>query len=467
MTLRKTLLAASLGAALSGCASLAPDLPGVSPDIPSHWNDAAKQQDVTSDAQEAFATLQWRDIVQDQQLRDLIDLALENNRDIRSSLLNIVKTKAAYQIQEANQSVQVTGDGSFERGRRGDVAVSESWGVVGSVSYELDLFKRADMLSDAAWQEYVKQVHHYDAARIALISEITSTYLDFIANQRRYQLAVDTWESREASYALSEKRHELGQVSALSLAQERGLVEAASREVAMHGGNVVKSRQALETLVGTRIGDKPLDSEWGSVLRDHAAISSEMPSFVLLMRPDVRAAEASLMAANAQVGAARAALFPSVRLTGQLGSISTEFSDLMGSGTSLWGISPSLHMPIFDGGRLAAQEKVASIEQQQALLAYEQSLRVAFHEVADILTDMTSLERQQEAQANAVAAARESYRLSKVRYEAGRDDYLSLLDAERTLYSAEKDMISLDLAQTKLQIALYKAFGGFALLDKS
>lgn len=458
MKLKYTLLVASMGAILAGCSTLTPDIPQTNPDIPSKWT---TEKNRTSE-KKVVEISQWKKLIRDETLFSLIEKSLENNRDIQIALLNVEKIKTQYQIQDSNRNASVTGTLSANRERIGNNPISENWQAVGAVSYEIDLFSKAENLSKTAWQNYLAESYNYEVAEIALISEVSSTYLDLLANKEWLKISKETLDSRLSSYSLSEKRKELGQVSSLTLAQERGLVETARSDVALYDGTVKQLEQNLRLLVGESIDSYTFNSEWKDVLEDNTKLVSNLSSDVLLSRPDIKASEARLIASNANIGVARASRFPSLSLTGQAGTISSEFSGLMGSNTGLWGISPSLNVPIFNAGRLKAQEQVARIEQEQALANYERNIQVGFQEVAVLLIENEKLNKQHEAQEEAVEAAEDAYNFSKIRYDAGRDDYLSLLDSERTLYATQIRKISLELAQQKVFISLYKALGGIS-----
>lgn len=458
MKLRYTLLVASIGAILTGCSTLTPEIPQATSNIPSKWT---SEENKISD-NKVIEVSQWKKLVKDETLFSLIEKSIENNRDIQVALLNVEKIKTQYQIQDSNRNASVTGTLSANRERIGDNPISESWQAVGAVSYEIDLFSKAENLSKTAWQNYLAESYNYEVAKIALISEVSSTYLDLLANKEWLKISKETLDSRLSSYSLSEKRKELGQVSSLTLAQERGLVENARSDVALYDGTVKQLEQNLRLLVGESIDSYTFNSEWKDVLEDNTKLVSNLSSDVLLSRPDIKASEARLIASNANIGVARASRFPSLSLTGQAGTISSEFSGLMGSNTGLWGISPSLNVPIFNAGRLKAQEQVARIEQEKALANYEKNIQVGFQEVAVLLIENEKLNKQHEAQEEAVEAAEDAYNFSKIRYDAGRDDYLSLLDSERTLYATQIRKISLELAQQKVFISLYKALGGIS-----
>ena len=389
MKLKYTLLVASMGAILAGCSTLTPDIPETKSNIPSNW---AYKESRTS-GNNVIEVGQWRKLIKDETLFSLVKKSLENNRDIQVALLNVEKIKTQYQIQDSNRNASVTGTLSANRERIGDSPISESWQAVGAISYEVDLFNKAENLSKAAWQNYLAESYNYEVAKIALISEISSTYLDLIANKEWLKISKETLASRLSSYALSEKRKELGQVSALTLAQERGLVETAKSDVASYEGTVKQLEQNLRLLVGESIDSYTFNSQWKDILEDHTNLVSNLSSDVLLSRPDIKASEARLVASNANIGVARASRFPSLSLTGQVGTISSEFSSLMGSNTGLWGISPSLNIPIFNAGRLKAQEQVAKIEQEQALASYEKAIQIGFQEVAVLLIENEKLNK--------------------------------------------------------------------------
>lgn len=451
-------LVASMGATLliTGCTNLAPEETSVEKNIPDSWykNNEGESSNSIGSVDE------WRKVIKDENLVRIIEGTLENNKNLKISLLEVEKIKLRYNISESNRSFDIDGVLSASKGERGNQGTTEEWKAVGSVGYEIDIFNKARNLSDAAWQQYLSQGYEFENAKSEIISEVVRTYLDYLAEKKWLELSMNTLEARSKSYQISQKKNELGQVSDLDLAREEGLVEFARREVAKHQGNIDKNYQALNVFLNGNIEEYQLYGDWGEILNDYIEVTKNLSSDVLLNRPDIKAIESEMLSANANIGVARASRFPSIRITGEAGTISPEFSDLMSSGTGVWGISPSINIPIFNAGRLKTEVEIAEIEKEQLLNKYESSIQESFSEVSNIITDYEVLVKQKEAIDREVSAARKAYKLSRIRYDAGRDDYISFLDTERTLYDAEKESISIKLAQQKVLISLYRALGG-------
>lgn len=452
------LLVASMGATLliSGCANLAPDVGEAKPNIPSSWEDGSGEKNNIGNIN------QWRQVIKNENLIRVIEGTLANNRDLKARLIEVDKIKKQYDIAEANRSFDIDGSASTTKGENGNRGKIEESKISVKAGYEIDIFNKAKNMSNSAWQEYMSKEFDFDQAKSEIISAVTQTYIDYLAEEKWLDLSTQTLETRIESYNLSKKKNELGLVSDLTLAKKEGLVEAARREVAKHKNSLKKNYQALNVFVGGNIDDYELEGEWGDILRNYISIARNLSSDVLLNRPDIKSMEAKLLAANANIGVARASRFPSIRITGEAGTISTEFSDLMSSGTGMWGITPSINVPIFNAGRLKKEVEIAELEKERLINKYESSIQKGFQEVANIITDYEMLSSQKEAIDREVKAANKAYDISKIRYDAGRDDYISFLDSERTLYNAQKEKIAIELAQQKVLISLYKGIGGVA-----
>jgi multidrug efflux system outer membrane protein len=343
------------------------------------------------------------------------------------------------------------GAGPLSETYTADLAITE---------FELDLFGRVRNLSEAALQRYFAQEEARRGAQLALGAAVANTYLTLAADQEQLRVARSTLRTREESHTLTEKRYELGAVSALDLSQSRTQVEAARAGVARFAGQVAQSSNALQLLVGAPVPPALLPTSFGASLTGLAPLPAGLPSDVLLRRPDVMAAEHQLRAANADIGAARAAFFPSITLTGATGSVSDELSGLFDAGTRAWAFIPQVTVPIFQGGRLRAGLAAATAGRDIALAQYEGAIQAGFREVADALALTGTLEAQRAAQQATVDAATEADRLSRARYEAGRDSYLVLLEAQRTLYLAQEALVLTQLAEQANRVTLYKALGG-------
>jgi len=461
----RTLGTASIVAAAflaGGCGALEPTLPAAAPAIPSEWPLPANTSTPTAGPAEAAATadIGWRDFFTDAKLEDLIARALDNNRDLRVAVLNVERARAQYRIQRADRVPSLSANATLVR-TGGDAPVTDTYSAnLGITEFELDLFGRVRNLSDAALQRYFAQEEARRSAQLTLIAEVASVYLTLAADQGQLQVAQSTLKTREENYALTRKRYEFGAVSALDLSQARTQVEAARADAARYAGLVAQDTNALNLLVGAPVGAELLPAAFDEPVTGIAALPAGLPSEVLLRRPDVLTAEHVLRAANANIGAARAAFFPSITLTGTYGSVSDELSGLFDAGTGTWSFIPQVKMPIFDGGRLRANLGVATADRDIALAQYEKAIQAGFREVADALALTATLAEQRVAIQATVDAAAEADRLSRARYEAGRDSYLVLLESQRTLYLAQQALIVTRLAEQSNRVTLYKVLGG-------
>jgi multidrug efflux system outer membrane protein len=448
---------------LSGCGILEPRLPEAQPEVPTQWPIPPATVPVAPAALAGAvptADIGWREFFVDPKLQQVIALGLANNRDLRVAVLNVERAQALYRVQRADRVPSVNANGTMTR-TGGDGPLSDAYtATIGITEFELDLFGRVRNLSDAALQRYFAQEETRRSAQLALIAEVATAYLTLAADQEQMRVVQSTLRTREESHALTEKRFELGAVSALDVSQSRTQVETARADVARYAGQAAQSRNALQLLVGTPVPPELLPGSFGESLTGLAPLSPDLPSVVLLRRPDVMAAEHQLRAANANIGAARAAFFPSITLTGSAGYASDELSSLFGSGTNFWTFVPQVNVPIFQGGRLTANLDVATADRDIALAQYEGAIQAAFREVADALALTSTLDAQRSARQATVDAAIEADRLSRVRYDAGRDSYLVLLEAQRTLYLAQEALILTQLAEQTNRVLLYKALGG-------
>ncbi|MBS0326721.1 MAG: efflux transporter outer membrane subunit [Proteobacteria bacterium] len=452
-------------AALAGCASLAPPVPAPRPGVPKTF--ASSQTLAGTHGQAPASTgevtaIDWRDFFVDPALQEVIGAALVDNRDLRVSVLNVERARAQYRIQRA-QRVPTIGVGASESrmggGSRAPLAQDGYTVALGLSSFEIDLFGRVRDLSRAALESYFALDATRRAARLTLIGEVASAWLTLGADHELLEVSRETLTSQEASYELMRRQHELGAVSGLDLAQAETTVATARSDVASLTGQVAADRDALELLVG-----RPLEPQWlpnalGAVTV-LAAPPASLASEVLLRRPDVIAAEHDLRSANANIGAARAAFFPSITLTTRAGTISSELSGLFRGGSGFWSFSPQLNLPIFDSGALQGNLDVARANENIALAQYEKAVQSGFREVADALALEQTLARQQRAQRELVDAATRAHRLSLERYKAGRDSYVTLLVAQRTQYAAQQSLVRTRLAAESNRVALYTALGG-------
>lgn len=458
-----TLLLSAASVLVSGCGMLEPRLPEARPAIPAQWPippTTVPALPAAAASAAPTADIGWREFFVDPQLQQVIALALENNRDLRVAVLNVQRAQALYRVQRADRVPSVGAEATWTR-TGGDGPLSDAYAAgIGITEFELDLFGRVRNLSESALQRYLAQEETRRSAQLALIAEVATAYLTLASDQEQLRVVQATLRTREESHAITEKRYEFGAVSALDVSQSRTQVEAARADVARYSGQVARSGNALQLLVGAPVPPELLPRSFGESLTGLAPLPAGLPSDVLLRRPDVMAAEHQLRAANANIGAARAAFFPSITLTGSAGYASDELSSLFDSGTYLWAFIPQVKVPIFQAGRLTANLDVATADRDIALAQYEGAIQSAFREVADALALTATLDAQRAARQATADAAAEADRLSRARYDAGRDSYLVLLDAQRTLYLAQEALILTQLAEQTNRVLLYKALGG-------
>jgi multidrug efflux system outer membrane protein len=408
----------------------------------------------------AAADIGWRDFFVDPRLQEVIARALANNRDLRVTVLNVERARALYRIERADRVPSLGATAAMVR-TGGDAPTTESFTAgVGITEFELDLFGRVRNLSQAALQQYFAQEETRRSAQLALIAEVANAYLALAADQEQLRVVKLTLTTREEFHALTQKRYEFGAVSALDVSQSRTQVETARADVARLSGQSAQTANALQLLVGAPVGADLLPQSFGESVTGLAPLPAGLPSEVLLRRPDVLAAEHQLRADNANIGAARAAFFPSIKLTGSVGSASDELSGLFDAGTGVWMFAPQVNLPIFEGGRLRANLDVARTDRDIALARYERAIQAGFRDVADALALTTTLADQRAALQATVDAAAEADRLALARYKAGRDSYLVLLESQRALYLAQQALIVTRLSEQTNRVSLYKALGG-------
>jgi multidrug efflux system outer membrane protein len=451
-----------------GC-TLAPEYTRPASPVPVDWPaDPAFQAPETGAATPTGAELKWQEFFTDERLQKIIETALRNNRDLRLAALNVERARAIYGIQRAEllPTINAVGSGSKERvpadlSRTGREMTSERYDVdLGIMSWEIDFFGRIRSMKDRALEEYLATDQARRSAQILLVSAVADAYFTLGADRENLKLAASTLEAQEASYKLIRKRFDVGLASELDLRQAQSLVDVAMRDVARYTQIVAQDKNALNLLVGSPLPPELLPSELGNVIPPRE-ISPGLSSEVLLQRPDVLAAEHRLKAANANIGAARAAFFPRISLTATIGTASAELSGLFKSGQDTWAFAPQIVMPIFDARTWSAYD-LTKVEKEMSVAEYEKAIQTAFREVADALALRGTVNQQIAAQQSLVNAFAETYRLSNARYTKGIDNYLSVLVAQRSLFAAQQGLIFLRLARVANLVTLYRALGGGA-----
>lgn len=454
-------LAAALAA--SGCAMLEPPLPAAAPQVAATWP-ASVGAATSAPSAPALAVhdVGWRDFFTDPKLAAILAAALESNRDLRIAALNIERTRAQYRIQQSERwpSVGMSVSGQRSGGSGAEQNRNVYQVGAGISAFELDLFGRLHNLSAAAFQQVLAQDQARQAIQLSLVAEIANTYILLAADLESQRVAERTLGAQQSSYELVAKRYEVGAVSAVDVSQARTTVETARADVARFAGLVAQDINALDLLAGAQVERALLPQAFDIAVSGLAPLPAGLPSEVLLRRPDILQAEHLLRSANANIGAARAAFFPSLSLTGNIGSASPEFSGLFESGTRTWSFVPQLNIPIFQGGRLRAGLAAATAERDIALAQYEQAIQAGFREVADALALTRTLAERREAQEALLAATRQTFELSQARYDSGRDSFFNVLDAQRSLYTAQQGAIAAQLAEQGNRLNLYRVLGG-------
>jgi multidrug efflux system outer membrane protein len=453
---------------VAGC-NLAPTYSRPEAPVPAAWpgGPAYKQQAAESGAA-AAADIQWRDFFVDERLQKVIDLALANNRDLRVAALNVQRTQALYRIQRAELLPTVDARGTFSKERvpgilsqAGQPSTVELYNVnLGVSSWEIDLFGRIRNLKDAALEQYLATEQARASAQITLVAAVANTYLTLAADRENLKLAQSTLETQQETYEMIRRRAEVGASSDLDLRQAQTRVDAARVDIARYTSQVALDENALTLLVGSPVPPDLLPDALSEMTAPRD-FTPGLPSEVLQRRPDIVAAESQLRAAHANIGAARAALFPRITLTTSIGTTSDQLSGLFTSGSGTWAFVPQIVIPIFDARSWVAYD-VTKVDREIALVQYEKAIQVAFREVADSLAQRGTLGDQLQAQQSLVDASADGYRLSDARYTRGIDSYLRVLDAQRSLYGAQQGLIAIRLARLTNLVTLYKVLGGGA-----
>lgn len=454
---------AAVAFVLGGC-SLIPDYQRPAAPVAPQYPQSAAYAPAQSDGNAAEQG--WRDQFRDPALQQLIQSALSNNRDLRVAALNVEAYRAQYQIQRADLYPAVSASGSGTRQRTpgdlsptGEAVTSGSYSAgLGISAYELDLFGRIRSLSQEAMQVYLSSEEARRSTQLSLVANVATAYLTWRADQELLVLTQDTLKSYEESLRLTTRSNAVGVASALDVSQARTTVEGARANLAKFQRQVAQDMNGLTLLVGASVPDNlpglPLASDLLS------EVPAGLPSDLLQRRPDILQAEYLLKSANADIGAARAAFFPSITLTANAGTSSSQLSGLFKGGSGSWLFQPQINLPIFNAGSLRASLDYSKIQKDIRVSQYEKSIQAAFQEVSDGLAARKTYSEQLTAQRDLVQANQDYYRLAERRYRIGVDNNLTFLDAQRSLFSAQQTLITDRLAQLTSEVGLYKALGG-------
>jgi outer membrane protein, multidrug efflux system len=420
----------------------------------------------------AAADLAWKDFFREARLLRLIELALAGNRDLRVAALNVQKSRAGYRVTRSSSFPTIDANGSFIRQHVTGAAIApgtpssaaftgNEWSAqVGTSAYELDFFGRVRSLSRQALEQYFATAEARRSAQISLVAEVATQYFARRQAEEQLNLARQTLQAVQESYDLNKISFDAGQTGELDLRTAEGQVQTAKTNIAMYERQLAQAGNALVLLIGQPLPvDLPLPGPFDEphVMAD---IPPGLPSDLVQRRPDILGAEHTLKAANANIGAARAAFFPTVTLTGSVGSASPQLSQLFGSGTGQWSFSPQISVPIFAGGRNLANLDVAKVSTRIEVANYEKAIQTAFREVADALVAHSTYATEVQVQTDAINTQQRRLELATARYRQGEDSYLNVLLAQQDLYGVQQGRLQFQFNSLASQISLYQALGG-------
>lgn len=453
MRCRFILPMAVMAAALSAC-SLTPVLVKPALPVPSTYDAGAVK------GQGNAADLGWRQMLLDARLQRLVELALLNNRDLRVAALNVDAVRAQYQIQDSARVPAIGASAGGVRQRMTAATQNQYTAGVAMSAFEIDLFGRLRSLSDAAFARYLATEQGRRTAQLALIAAVADAYLEERLATEQLELTQATLRDWRQALSITQRLHAAQQGSGLDLAQAEGQAATAEADLQARERARQLARNNLELLLG---GPLPGDLPAGRALDAQPVLTqlpAGVPSDLLARRPDILQAEQALVAANADIGAARAAFFPRLSLTAQLGFASPEVGELFRGSARSWSFAPQITQPLFQGGQLRAELRLSQIRSEVAVVQYEQAIQGAFREVRDGLAGSQTYALQIAAQQRVAASAEQRRILSQLRYGAGQDSRLELLDAQRQSYASQQTLLDLRRDQFKSAVALYKALGG-------
>ena len=466
----RSIVPLAAGIALAGC-NMAPHYERPALPVPAVVSDGRDSSSNNTTDAAALADTAWAEFFVEPRLREVIRTALANNRDLRLALANVEQARAQYRVQRADifPTAGAVGSATYQKSPPGSVGTDGAGAASGrldiySVSagisdWEIDLFGRVRNLTKAAQEEFFAVDENRKATQTALIAEVATAWLTLAADQERLDVSRKTEAAFRQTVELTEARFRAGVASELEVRQARTSHDRALADVASLTTQVLQDQNALNLLAGTTVPAGQLPG----ALTDGATIDrfpDTLSSDVLLRRPDIAAAEHRLIAANANIGAARANFFPRISLTAALGTMSLGLSNLFTGGSENWSVAPSASLPIFDSGRNAGRLGAARAQRDAAVAIYERTIQTAFREVADGLARRGTIDEQLKAQRSLAANAAASYRLSEARFRAGVEGFLNTLDAQRSHYAAQQELVGARLNRETNAVELYRALGG-------
>mgnify|MGYP003600090301 FL=1 len=450
----RSIAVSALALALTACQSMRGPEPVAQASIPEGFL-------TNTSSGPSIAEQGYKDFFSDPRLIQTLDLALANNRDLRTATLNIQRAQQQYQISENNQLPTIGASGGVLRQDTLNSKPITTYNVgLGVTAYELDFWGRVRSLKDNALDNYLATSSARDATQIALVGQVAQAWLNYSFANAQLKLADQTLKAQLESYNLNKKRFDVGIDSEVPVRQAQISVETARNDVANYKTQIAQAQNLLNLLVGQQVPANMLPAQRVTKIANASTFTSGLPSDLLNNRPDVKSAEYQLSAAGANIGAAKARMFPTISLTGSAGYASTDLSDLFKSGGFIWSVGPSIDIPLWDWGTRKANVKISETDQQIALSDYEKSIQSAFREVNDALATRQNIGDRLSAQRRLVDATNTTYKLSNARFRAGIDSFLTVLDAQRSSYASEQGLLLLEQANLNNQVELYKTLGG-------
>lgn len=451
------LLTLSMALLLAGC-SLAPDYQRPAPPVPQQFS-LSQNQMVTSAV--SYQDSGWRQFFVDPQVKTLIAEALRSNRDLRMAALKVQEARAQYRVTDADRYPQLNAEssGNWSGKLKGDTRSTREYEAGLNLNFDLDFFGRLKNMSEADRQNFFASEEARRAVHILLVSNVAQSWFNRRLAFAQLQVAQETLSNYERAYALVEKQLVTGSTNVLALEQARGAIESTRSDIAKRQGELAQANNALQLLLGS-YGTLPDDTQQNVSDLNGVTLPPSLSSQILLQRPDIMEAEHALMAANANIGAARAAFFPSVTLTSGLSGSSSDLSTLFSAASGMWNFIPKVELPIFNAGRNQANLDLAEIRQQQSVVNYEQKIQNAFKEVADALVLRQSLADQIRGQQRYLSSLQITLQRARALYRNGAVSYIEVLDAERSLFTTQQTLLDLNYARQVNEITLYTALGG-------
>ncbi|MEB0980182.1 efflux transporter outer membrane subunit [Citrobacter portucalensis] len=442
---------------LAGC-SLAPDYQRPALPVPQQFS--LSQNSLVS-APGEYQDTGWRTFFVDDQVKALIGEALINNRDLRMATLKVQEARAQYGVTDADRYPQITAgsSGTYSGKLKGDSSTDREFEAGLNLSFDLDFFGRLKNMSEAERQNFFASEEARRAVHILLISNVSQSYFNQRLAYAQLQVAEETLQNYQRSYAFVEKQLITGSTNVLALEQARGVIESTRSEIAKRKGELAQANNALQLLLGT-YGKLPDDQARSRGDLKPVTLPPSLSSQILLQRPDIMEAEHGLLAANANIGAARAAFFPSITLTSAVSSSSSDLSNLFNASSGMWNFVPKIELPIFNAGRNQSNLDLAEIRQQQSVVNYEQKIQNAFKEVADALVLRQSIADQISGQQRYLDSLQITLQRARALYQNGAVSYIEVLDAERSLFATQQSLLDLNYAQQVNEIKLFAALGG-------